>query len=117
MKSKNTSFLIVLGIAILAFVIAIPGSIDAQSKLRLRLAAGSPGGTYYTMSQNLQSYCAPIDLELVPTTGADASIDVMFGNKADIGIVQFDMLFKRSKGGDKDIQGLLMVQPLHPESM
>lgn len=106
-------------VAILAIAVAFASIVGAQGLRRLRLASGSQGGTYYTMALNMKTYCDEgVSLDVQQTGGADENIAALMANKADIAIVQKDILFKRSKyGNDQAVKNFLAVMPLHPEAM
>jgi uncharacterized protein len=94
--------------------------VSAQPAASLRLATGGDGGTYYTMGNNLATYCgAGLQLQVQKTGGSDDNIErLTSANRADIGIVQKDILFKRSKiNKDSAVANLLAVMPLHGEAM
>lgn len=96
---------------------AVPASAQMPS---LRLAAGSEGGTYYTMGNNMATYCSPgVTVQVQKTGGSDDNIErLTSANKADIAIVQKDILFKRSKyNKDQAVANLLAVMPLYGEAM
>lgn len=96
------------------------GFAGAQGLPSLRLATGGEKGTYYAMGVNMATYCgAGLRLDVQKTGGSDDNIErLTSSNKADVGIVQKDILFKRSKiNKDAAVSNLLGVMPLHYEAM
>lgn len=101
-------------------MLAIATVVSAQPRPSLRLASGGEGGTYYTMALNMATYCADgLTLQVQKTGGSDDNLErLTSSNKADVGIVQKDILFKRSKiNKDQSVSNLLAVMPLHGEAM
>lgn len=106
---------------IVALIVLIAGVASAQNVLpTLRLATGGETGTYYAMATNMATYCAPgLSLQVQKSGGSDDNIErLTSANKADIAIVQKDILFKRSKvNRDTAVANLLAVMPLYGEAM
>ena len=110
-----------IAIALLgALLLVAPVVAVAQNLPSLRMATGGEKGTYYAMSINMATYCGQgLSLQVQKTGGSDDNIErLTSSNKADIGIVQKDILFKRLNfNRDTAIGNLLTVMPLHYEAM
>lgn len=107
-------------LASVLFLLVVTGASAHAQPTSLRVATGGDGGTYYTMGNNMATYCGQgVNLQVQKTGGSDDNIErLTSANKADIGIVQKDILFKRSKiNKDTTVSNLLAVMPLHGEAM
>lgn len=111
-------------LVIATFLVFAALGVDAQAHAQnlpsLRVATGGEKGTYYAMGTNMATYCSVgLRLDVQKTGGSDDNIErLTSSNKADVGIVQKDILFKRSKiNKDAAVANLLGVMPLHYESM
>lgn len=115
---KFTKLLAVaLSVAVLAFMAGIADA-HAQSLPKIRVTSGGEKGTYFPMVRNMAVYCAPLQIENLQSGGSDENIERLLANGADLGIVQVDLLFKRSKiDNDDNVKKLLAVMPLHIEAM
>lgn len=115
---KRIGFVVMAVLVFVAVFLAV-GLANAQKLPKLRLASGGEKGTYYAMSNNMATYCGQgLTLDVQQTGGSDDNIERLIGNKADIAIVQKDILFKRSKiNNDAAVKGFLAVMPLHYEAM
>lgn len=114
---RNWLFVAVVLVAA-AFLAA--GLTNAQGLFKLRVATGGETGTYYAMGNDMARYCSPgLQLDVQKTGGSDDNIERMTSaNKADVGVVQKDILFKRAKiNNDATVKNLLAVMPLHYEAM
>ncbi|MDO8560640.1 MAG: TAXI family TRAP transporter solute-binding subunit [bacterium] len=114
MKLTKIMFVAVLAVAIISI-----GFADAQVLTKLRMASGGEGGTYYVMANNMATYCGEgLALDVQATGGSDDNVERLINNKADVAIVQKDILFKRAKfNNDAAVKNFLAVMPLHYEAM
>lgn len=62
----------------------------------LRLATGSPGGTFYTVGEDLADFCSagepPVFVRAVATTGSNENLQLLSSGKADLALVTQDAL-------------------------
>lgn len=123
MKRPSKLYRTLIGLSLgaaLSFAVVMSALAQAGELPALRLATGGGTGTYYAMGNNMATYCGEgLQLQVQKTGGTDDNIErLTSANKADIAIVQKDILFKRSKiNRDQAVSNLLAVMPLYGEAM
>jgi len=106
MKSKIFAFLLFV-LSVLTF------SAHAQ---QLKVATGSPKGTYSIMFKELNSKCSTeITLLETPTNGSNDNIDLLVGNQVNAAFTQTDVLYFRAR--TEDLGNVKTLIALHPEEV
>ena len=101
-------------IAVVAACLAI-GMLSAQST-KLKFAAGFVGGTYYKIGKSL-SKLSKTKVTTLETKGSQENIKLVAEGKADLGLVQLDILNNSVKVGDELRSKLKVILPIYREEV
>ena len=95
--------------------LAVSTSVFAQD-VSLKVATGSPTGTYSRMFKEFQGACKNQIMQVeVPSKGSVDNMDKLLGNEVNAAIVQTDVLFFRSR--NEDLAGVKTLFALYPEEV
>lgn len=101
-------------IALISAVLAF--STGAFAQTQLKVATGSPTGTYHRMFTEFQNVCKNEIMQIeVPSTGAVDNMDKLLGNEVNAAIVQTDVLFYRAR--NEDLSNVKTLFSLYPEEV
>lgn len=100
----------------LAVAVSLAFSVTAASAQQLKVATGSPEGTYSQMFKEMNDKCAEVLPTIeVNTSGSLENITNLLGNQVNAGFVQTDVLY--FKGNTEDLSNVKTLIALHPEEV
>lgn len=107
----NKRFISFISLAAVSFALASP--VSAQ---QLRVATGSPSGTYSTMFKQLAGKCGnDVSLIEVNSSGSQDNINQLVGNQVNGAFVQSDVLYLRAR--TEELGNVKTLLALHPEQV
>lgn len=105
---------IAAALAIAAASLAAAPAVQAQTTLKV--ATGSPKGTYSAMFKELYQVCgSDVGMVEVPSAGSQDNINQLVGNQVNAAFVQSDVLYLRSR--TEELGNVKTLIALHPEQV
>src|SRR5512141_2081618 len=97
------------------FLLLLATSLAAQAQT-LRVATGSPKGTYAAMFKELTQVCGTeVPMVEVPSTGSMDNINQLVGNQVNAAFVQSDVLYLRAR--TEELGNVKTLLALHNEAL
>lgn len=103
-------------LALAALLITLCLVIPAKAQTTLKVATGSPKGTYSAMFKEVYGVCgSEVGMVEVPSAGSQDNINQLVGNQVNAAFVQSDVLYLRSR--TEELGNVKTLIALHPEQV
>jgi TRAP transporter TAXI family solute receptor len=104
----------ILAVAWATFIAVLPTPAAAQATLKV--ATGSPKGTYAAMFREIYQVCGnEVGMVEVASTGSQENINQLVGNQVNAAFVQSDVLYLRAR--TEELGNVKTLMALHPEQV